>query len=97
MISKGKQSLVKPTTFFKTFFFFLKYFIVPCGKFGSSYPGKALQPQEQRYPLLSVCAIFSHFQIMAWLPAFGIFKMDTDADACDCIVKESALEADSGT
>ena len=31
------------------------YFIVPCGKFGSPYLGKAQQPQEQRYPFLVVC------------------------------------------
>ena len=65
-------------------FYFLKYFIVPCGKFGLSYPGMAQQPQKQRYPLLSVCAVFPCVQTMVWLPAFGIFNMDTDADACDC-------------
>ena len=32
--------------------------IVPCRKFGSPYPGKAQQPKEQRYPLLSVCTVF---------------------------------------
>ena len=41
---------------FKTFF--LKCFIVPSVKFRSPYMGKALEPQEQRYPFLSVCAVF---------------------------------------
>ena len=31
----------------------------PLGEFGSPYLGKAQQPQEQRYPFLSVCAVFS--------------------------------------
>ena len=30
-------------------------------------PGKAQQPQEQRYPLLSVCAVFLCVQTMVWL------------------------------
>ena len=29
------------------------------GKFGSPYLGKAQQPQDQRFPFLSVCAVFS--------------------------------------
>ena len=53
----------------------------------SSYPGKAQQPQEQRYPFLSVCAVFSCVQTMVWLPlvpVFGIFNVHTDVAACDC-------------
>ena len=79
---------------------------VPCGKcrkFGSPYLGKAQQPQEQRYPFPSVCAVFPSVQTMLWLPVFGICNVRTDADACDCTrggctdtVRESALEADSG-
>ena len=34
------------------------YFVVLCGKFGSPYLGKVGQSEEQRYPLLSVCAVF---------------------------------------
>ena len=30
-----------------------QYFFVPCWKFGWFYRGKAQQPQEQLYPLLS--------------------------------------------
>ena len=43
---------------------FLKSFFVPCGKFRSPYPAKAEQPQEQRYPFLSVCAVFSCVQTL---------------------------------
>ena len=46
--------------------------------------GKAQQPQEGRYPFLSVCAVFSCVQTMVWLPVFGIFNMCIDADAFDC-------------
>ena len=37
-----------------------KRFVVPCGKFGSPYPGKAQRPQEQCYiPIaISVCSVF---------------------------------------
>ena len=37
-----------------------KRFVVPCGKFGSPYPGKAQRLQEQRYiPIaISVCSVF---------------------------------------
>ena len=59
------------------------YLTVPHGKFGSPYLGKV--QQEQRYPFLSVCAVFSCVQTMVWLPVFGIFNVRTDVDACDCI------------
>ena len=51
-------------TFFNLVFYsalncFIQNLIVPCGKFGSPYLGKAQQPEEQRYPFLSgVCSIF---------------------------------------
>ena len=54
-IQAGKQTDIY-------FLFFLKYFFVPCGELGSAYPGKAQQPQEQRYPFLSVCAVCSCVQ-----------------------------------
>ena len=60
------------------------FFIVPCGKFGSPYLGKAQQPQEQRYPFLSMCVVFPCVQTVVWLPVFGIFNVRTDVDACDC-------------
>ena len=61
-----------------------EYLIIPCGKSGSPYPGKSQQPQEHRYPFLSVCGVFSCIQTMIWLPVFGIFNVRSDADACDC-------------
>ena len=77
--------------FFLIFFFFFwwggyffQYFVVPCGKFGSPHLVKAQQPQEQRYPLLSVYAVFPCVQIMVWLPVFGIFNVRTVVDANDC-------------
>ena len=67
--------------YFFSFLIFL-YVIVLCGKFGSPYPGKAQPPQEQRYPFLSVCAVFSCVQTMV---GCGIFNVRTDVvDACDC-------------
>ena len=60
------------------------YFRVLCGKFGSPYLGKGQQPQEQRYPFLSECAVFSCVPTMAWLSVFGVFNVYTDADARDC-------------
>ena len=59
-------------------------FFLLCGKFGSPYMGKAQQLQEQRYPFLSVCAVFPCVQTMIWLPVFGFFNVRTDGDACDC-------------
>ena len=56
----------------------------PCGKFRSSFLGKAQQLQEQRYPFLSVCAVSSCVQTMVWLPVFGSFDLYTDEDACHC-------------
>ena len=51
---------------FFLFFFLFQCFFAHCGKFGSPYLGKAQQPQEQRYPFLSVCAVFSCVQTMVW-------------------------------
>ena len=44
----------------------------------------AQQPQEQHYPFLSVCAVFSCVHTMVRLPVLGIFNVHTDVDACDC-------------
>ena len=41
------------------------------------------QPQEQRYPFLPVCAVFSCVQTMVWLLVFVIFNVRTYVDACD--------------
>ena len=55
------------------------------GKFWSPYLGKAQQqPQEQRYPFLSMHVVFPCVLRMLWLPVFGIFNVRTDADASDC-------------
>ena len=43
----------------------------------------ALQ-QEQRYPFLSVSAVFSRLQTLAWLPVFGILNIHTYVDASNC-------------
>ena len=59
-------------------------FFVPCGIFMSPYLGKAQQPQEQRYPVLSVYAVFSGVQTLVWLLVSGICKVCTDVDACNC-------------
>ena len=58
--------------------------LVPCGKSRSPYPSKAQEPQEQRYWLLSVCAVIFSVQTMLWLPAFGICNVRAHADVCDC-------------
>ena len=42
------------------------------------------QPQEQRYPFLTVRAVFSCVQTMVLLPVLGIFNVRTDVKACDC-------------
>ena len=78
------------------------YFFVPFGKFDSLYLAKAQQPQEQRYPLLSVCAVFLCVQTMVWLPSVWDFNIRLYVVACDCrrglcdTVRESALEVDPG-
>ena len=76
------------------------------GKFGSPYLGKAQQLQQQQYPFLSMCTVFSCVQTMVWLKAdvlFGVFNVRTDVDVCDSTqggctdtVRESAPEIDSG-
>ena len=47
-------------------------------------PVKAQQPKEQRYPVLSVCAVFSRVQAMVRPAVLGIFNVHTNVDACDC-------------
>ena len=61
-----------------------QYFFELRGKFGSSYLGKAQQPQEQRCLFLSACVVFSCVQTMVWLPVFGIFNLRTGVDECSC-------------
>ena len=66
----------------------VQYFIVR-----SLYLSKVQQPQEQRYPFLSVHAVCSFVQTMTWLPVFGIFNVHTDADAYDCYTNTKRLTA----
>ena len=60
------------------------------------------QPQEQRYPFLTVHAVFTCVQTKVWLPVLGIFNVWTDVHAHDCTwectntVRESTLKVNSG-
>ena len=79
-------------------------------KFRSSHPGKAQHPQEQCYPFLEVCAVFSScccfflclYRQMYGYQCFLIFNVRTDVDACDCTRglnghrKRVSLKVDSG-
>ena len=56
----------------------------PLGEFGSPYLGKEQQPQEQRYPFLSVWVVLLCVQTMVWLPVFGIFNVPSAVDTRDC-------------
>ena len=58
--------------------------LCPLREIRSPYLGKVQQLQEQRYPFLPVCAVFSCVQTMVWLPMFGILNVCKDVDACDC-------------
>ena len=69
-----------------------------------SLPGKtqqAEQPQEQRYPLLSVCAVLWCPNTAIWLPVLGVLtyaqmsmmRLQTGAVGTRT-VRESALKAD---
>ena len=44
--------------------------------------GKSQQLQGQRFPLLSVNAVFLWVQTMVWLPVFVIFNVHADVEAC---------------
>ena len=54
----GAKLVVANLILFFSFLFSSSF--IPCGKFGSSYPSKAIaQPQEQRYPFLyNACNVF---------------------------------------
>ena len=84
----------------KTFFFFSSVVVVVVvvvvfvfrtslsfvGNWGIevAFRSKVQQPQEERYPFLSVCAVLPCVQTMVWLPVFGISNMHTAVDACHC-------------
>ena len=63
------------------FLFLVLHF--PLREVGSLCLGKAQQPQEQRYPFLSACVVFSCVPTVVWLPKCGIVNVRTDVDACD--------------
>ena len=83
------------------FLLFLQYLIVPCGKFKVPYLGTAQQPQEQRYPLLSVCAVFFlskqryGCQGLGFLRRTQMLMHATAHGGCVDAVRETALEADT--
>ena len=92
-------SLLLLFIFFIFFYFYFEYFFDPYGNFRSPYLGKAQQPQEQRYPFLSVSAVCSCVRTVVrlsvsavcscvrtvlWLPVFEIFNVRTDVGACNC-------------
>ena len=74
-----------PSSFF---FFFFKFYLTLhsslVGNSGRLTWVKLQQRQEQRYPFLTVRAVFSCVQAEVWLPMFGIINVHTDVNACDC-------------
>ena len=84
------------------FFIYLsQYFTVPRRKFESPYPGKAQQPQEQRYPFLPVCVVFLCVQTMVYgcqnleyLTCTQILMNAIAHGGGTDTVRESALETD---
>ena len=87
------------------YFLFFIFLLLLCPFAGNSgrptHIIKAQQPKEQRYPFLSVCAVFSCVQIFVWLGfltcAQMIMLMHAIAHGgCTETVRESALEVDSG-
>ena len=58
--------------------------LCPLREIRSPYLGKVQQLQEQRYPFLPVCAVFSCVQTMVWLAVFVICNVHTHVDASDC-------------
>ena len=74
-----------------------------CWKFRSPYLGKAQQPQEQRYPFLSVCAVFFHVsrqcyccQRLGFLTCTQTLMHAITHGGCTDTVRQSAPEVDSG-
>ena len=67
--------------------FFLLFFILSlhssvAGNSGRLTWARLQQPQEQRYPFLTVRAVFSCVQTKVWLPVLGVFNVRTDVKAC---------------
>ena len=82
-----------------TRFIYVRTSLSLAGTFRSPYPGTTQQPQEQRYPFLSVCAVFSYVRTMVWLPVFGICNVHVDAYDCMRVLyghRESPLKVELG-
>ena len=71
-----------------------QYFVLPYGESRSPYLGEAEreQPQEQRYPFLPACAIFSCVQTLVWLTVFETFSVITSVDARDRTTPSESLQ-----
>ena len=65
-------------------FFFLTLHLSLARNLGHLTWVRLQQLQEQRYPFLTVHAIFSCVEAMVCLPMLGIFNVRTDVFACDC-------------
>ncbi len=80
----------------KTFYLFLKYFFVPCGKCGWPYLGKTQKPQEQCYSFLSVSFGLVFVVVVLVCPNSGIgcqvLMRVTAHEGCADTVTESAPE-----
>ena len=59
------------------FLFLVLHF--PLREVGSLCLGKAQQPQEQRYPFLSACVVFSCVPTVVWLPKCWCMRWHTGA------------------
>ena len=80
----GEMNYQSFIIFRKSFFFVLFRTSLAGNSGGLTWERHVQHPQEQRYPFLSVCAVFSCVETMVWMPVFGICIVIADADACDC-------------
>ena len=93
-------------SFFFSFFFSLFFLALNSSLAGNS--GRLTwvrlqQPQEQRYPFLTVRSVFSCLHTRVWLRCVGFFLTCTQMlkhaiahEGCTDTVRESALKVDSG-
>ena len=58
--------------------------IVPGGTFWLPFLGQTQQLKEQHNPFRYMRAVFPCVQTMVQQPAFGIFNVHADVNACDC-------------
>ena len=83
---------------------YVSFLVLPCllRDICVTLPGKAQQLQEQRYPFLSVCAVFSCIrqwydcQCSVFLTSAQMLMHATSHEGCTDTVRQSALEVDSG-